>query len=222
VPYCPVRPQQFGFYGTQWRRWPGQEIVQVAAERDVAPVAPPRSAVPGPAEESINPQGDSDAAGDTGGGDSAASLAPPGEAPPEPRPLDPAPNAPPQPESVPEPIPEPAFEPAMEFGPEPAAPSPDPTARPAAEAQPDATEPVRPEPEKKPRPEDENLFEVLSGWRARRKFAVGPAGGSPVATVAADREGPRQAGHVEQPTVREVPRVPFDPAAETRRLRNAR
>ena len=51
-PYCPVRPQEFGFYGTQWRRWPGQGVVPVANLQEATPVRPPKSAVPGAAEES--------------------------------------------------------------------------------------------------------------------------------------------------------------------------
>lgn len=44
---CPVRPDQFGFYATHWRPWPGP--VPVAPTRPVdrpTPVAPPRSVVP--------------------------------------------------------------------------------------------------------------------------------------------------------------------------------
>lgn len=52
VPFCPVRPSTFGFYGTQWRRWPGQGVVPASAEDAVTPMPPPKSAVPGPDEES--------------------------------------------------------------------------------------------------------------------------------------------------------------------------
>jgi len=52
VPYCPVRPAQFGFYGTQWRRWPGSGVVPASGVEDVTPDEPPRSQVPGPDEES--------------------------------------------------------------------------------------------------------------------------------------------------------------------------
>ena len=51
-PYCPVRPQEFGFYGTQWRRWPGQGVVPVADVRAATPALPPKSAVPSADEES--------------------------------------------------------------------------------------------------------------------------------------------------------------------------
>lgn len=59
VPYCPVRPSHYGFYGTQWRKWPGQGVVPVSAEDAATPVAPPPSQVPGADEES--PQGPADA-----------------------------------------------------------------------------------------------------------------------------------------------------------------
>jgi hypothetical protein len=52
VPSCPVRPGHYGFYGTQWRRWPNQGVVPVSAEEAATPVRPPKSAVPGADEES--------------------------------------------------------------------------------------------------------------------------------------------------------------------------
>jgi hypothetical protein len=52
VPHCPVRPGQFGYHGTEWRRWPGTGVVPVSAVSDAVPVRPPRSVVPGPDEES--------------------------------------------------------------------------------------------------------------------------------------------------------------------------
>jgi len=52
VPSCPVRPGQFGYYGTQWRRWSDQGVIQTSATEAATPVAPPRSAVPGVQEES--------------------------------------------------------------------------------------------------------------------------------------------------------------------------
>jgi hypothetical protein len=231
VPVCPVRPQQFGFYGTQWRRWPGRAIVPVSAEQDAAPVSPPRSAVPGAGEESLAPQGESEAAGDTGTrSDSAPTPLVPSRQPlPEPaRPeptlepgrLEPAPESRPEAKSEsriePKPQPEPAREPPLES----ATPRAEPPTRPTNETAPGAREPAQQAPETKPRPEDENLFEVLSGWRARRTFPVGTAGGSTAA--AAGQAGTRRVGHAEESAPRPVPRVPFDPAAETRRLRSAR
>lgn len=52
MPSCPVRPGQFGYYGTQWRRWPAQGVVPASAVEAATPVAPPKSAVPDAEEES--------------------------------------------------------------------------------------------------------------------------------------------------------------------------
>jgi hypothetical protein len=172
----------------------------------------------------MSPQGD-DQAGAADPNDSTPAPLPPSRqplpapadrtvAPPEPGRLQPAPESRSQPEPAlqREPEPKPARVPPAE----PAAESPaTPPAKPAAD-------PGQPAPETKPRPEDENLFEVLSGWRARRTFPVGKAGGNDAATAEAGAEAARRVGHTEPATVRPVPRVPFDPAAETRRLRNAR
>lgn len=51
-PHCPVRPSQYGFYHTQWRRWPGEGVVPTSAEEAATPVAPPASQVPTIDEES--------------------------------------------------------------------------------------------------------------------------------------------------------------------------
>lgn len=51
-PHCPVRPSQYGFYHTQWRRWPGEGVVPASAEDMATPVAPPQSQVPTIDEES--------------------------------------------------------------------------------------------------------------------------------------------------------------------------
>lgn len=215
VPYCPVRPQQFGFYGTQWRRWPGQVITPVSAERDAAPVAPPKSAVPGPAEESLSPQGDGEAAGDANAGESTPTTQPLPEPAVRPQPtpgpdlLEPAPETRPEPKSGAKTEPQP--EPPMELAPA--------QPRPAEETKPAEPEPAKQAPETKPRPEDENLFEVLSGWRARRKFPVGPAGGTAAMATPTQAEVFDRVGHTEAAA---PPRVPFDPAAETRRLRSVR
>ena len=53
--HCPVRPASFGFYGTQWRTWPGQEVTQAAHTEPAAPVMPPKSEVPTADEESPVP-----------------------------------------------------------------------------------------------------------------------------------------------------------------------
>lgn len=45
--HCPVRPEQFGYYPTQWRSWPGQGVRQVAHfDPATTPVVPPRSQFP--------------------------------------------------------------------------------------------------------------------------------------------------------------------------------
>ena len=85
-------------------------------------------------------------------------------------------------------------------------------------------EPKVPAPESKPRPEDENLFEAVSAvgpaWRVQRRFAVGAAAAEGPATPDGDRVQP--VTHLEQSDRKPVPRVPFDPAAEARRLRATR
>ncbi len=53
--HCPVRPDVFGFYGTRWRRWPGSGVVQVSNDDAVTPARPPKAEVPGPREESFEP-----------------------------------------------------------------------------------------------------------------------------------------------------------------------
>ena len=215
VPYCPVRPQQFGVYGTQWRRWPGSAVGQVSGTRDAGPVSPPRSAVPGPNEESLNPQGDEE----------------PAAQPTAPRDLEPAPEmrreppADPQPAPTPEPKTEPTPEPKPEPKSEPLFPPAEPKPLPA-EPKPLPVEPSPPAPEAKPRPEDENLFEAISGFgsangsRARRRFAVGEAAAEVSASPAAGVIEP--ATHLDESPPQRVPRVPFDPAAETRRIRSTR
>ena len=50
--HCPVRPDQFGYYATRWRSWPGQGVKQVGHfDSASTPVVPPRSEVPGMADE---------------------------------------------------------------------------------------------------------------------------------------------------------------------------
>lgn len=50
--HCPVRPDQFGYYATRWRSWPGRGVKQVGHfDPATTPVVPPRSEVPGMEEE---------------------------------------------------------------------------------------------------------------------------------------------------------------------------
>jgi len=53
--HCPVRPDVFGFYGTQWRKWPGSGVVQASSRDEATPARPPKAEVPQPAEESLQP-----------------------------------------------------------------------------------------------------------------------------------------------------------------------
>jgi hypothetical protein len=53
--HCPVRPDVFGFYGTKWRKWPGEGVVQASSNEAATPVRPPRTEVPGVDEESLPP-----------------------------------------------------------------------------------------------------------------------------------------------------------------------
>ena len=53
--HCPVRPEVFGFYGTRWRKWPGEGVVQASNNEAATPARPPRAEVPGVEEESLPP-----------------------------------------------------------------------------------------------------------------------------------------------------------------------
>lgn len=188
-PYCPVRPQEFGFYGTQWRRWPGQGVVPAANLQDATPTRPPKSSVPGPDEESRGPR--------------------PGELP--------APDLE-QPSTVEPPAAEPA-ESAASPKREPAKlPPAEPPARPA-DAEPVAPAPPPAEPPAKvpstTPPDGDDLFDESATGPVRRRLVAGrPAAVRPAALV--DPIPDESAG---QPTPTaaarpRVPRVPFDPAAE--------
>lgn len=60
--HCPVRPDQFGYYATRWRSWPGQGVRQVSHfDPATTPAVPPRSQLPTIDEESGI---DEDAAGE--------------------------------------------------------------------------------------------------------------------------------------------------------------
>lgn|GEM_PF-1062348 len=63
--HCPVRPDQFGYYATRWRSWPGQGVKQVGHfDPATTPAVPPRSEVPGMAEELALPGQSDEAAPD--------------------------------------------------------------------------------------------------------------------------------------------------------------
>ena len=205
--YCPVRPQEFGFYGTQWRRWPGQGIVPVANVQEATPTRPPKSAVPKVDEESRGPRADE--------------L--------------PAPEADPKPPALPESPAEaasPSAEPAPPAAPrrvpaEPAEPAPLPIETPTT-SQEAAAEPEPPSspPSKRPATDD-NLFD---------ESAIGPVPRRFVASRPAKAAAERPARPNVRPTTLTypvsveslpksvagdplaVPRVPFDPAAEAARL----
>lgn len=57
--HCPVRPDQFGYYQTRWRNWPGQGVRQVSHfDPATTPAVPPRSQIPTLEEESgVGPDG---------------------------------------------------------------------------------------------------------------------------------------------------------------------
>ncbi len=179
----------------------------------------------------MNPQGDQEPAGNPGAdaGTSPAPLDEPRDLMPEaPRRENPV-VAPRQPKVV-EPTPEIRREPTDEPQPEPKLTPAEPKLTPAepklTPAEPKLTpaEPKAPAPESKPRPEDENLFEAVSAvgsaWRVQRRFAVGAAAAEGPVTPDSDRAQP--VTHLEQSDLKPVPRVPFDPAAEARRLRATR
>lgn len=95
APHCPVRPAEYGFYRTQWRRWPGQGVTPASAERAATPVPPPPSMVPSADEESpllpaeVPPPPEDESA------DGAAVPVPARDAPrPEEKPADPLPSDP--------------------------------------------------------------------------------------------------------------------------------
>lgn len=212
VPYCPVRPQHYGFYGTQWRKWPGQGVVPVSDERQATPALPPRLAVPSADEESTRAAQED--VPETESAPEAARRAVPDILPPLP-PANPATPAAPAP-LRPKPIPQP--EPALPIL-EPTTPEPMKTEDESTRPQPDPTRPVEPKPVTPPRPEDENLFEA--GWRGRslRKFSVGQSGQAEREAGAGEIRATMHATPVD-PLI--VPRVPFDPATESRRLRSGR
>ncbi len=86
--------------------------------------------------------------------------------------------------------------------------SPSPAARPS----PLPPVPATPKPSGPP---DDNLFNSRYRSKAMRKFAIGLGENN----AQADDRGVRAATHVMPADMKTVPRVPFDPVTETRRLR---
>lgn len=208
-PYCPVRPQEFGFYGTQWRRWPGQGVVPVANVQDATPARPPKSAVPRADEESRGPRADELPA-------------------PEPDATQATPRQPSdQPASPPAEPALPPAEPALPAEPirEPAEPAPLPIEEPAAgkaTGEPTAPTPPAAEPPAKQPAADDNLFDESATGPVPRRF-VASRGATAAAKLVSPEVRPatltypvsveRLPKSVERDPLR-VPRVPFDPAAE--------
>ena len=56
--HCPVRPDVFGFYGTQWRKWPGSGVIQASNQDEATPARPPKAEVPEATEESLQQPSD--------------------------------------------------------------------------------------------------------------------------------------------------------------------
>jgi hypothetical protein len=210
VPYCPVRPSTYGFYGTQWRRWPGEGVVPVSNEQAATPSKPPKSSVPGADEESMGPKPSELPEPDFPAGESAEEGAR-SALPPEP--------AAPEPDA-------PALEsrePAAATA-EPLAPAPVPEGE-AKPAQPEAAP-------AKPRPQDENLFDESAARKVRRKIPV-TVSAVPAQRPTAQRASPSRvqpAAHQEaasagaaitarRPAAKPVPRVTFDPRKESEHMR---
>lgn len=207
VPYCPVRPSTFGFYGTQWRRWPGSGVVPVSNEQAATPAKPPKSSVPGPDEESLGPKPselpEPDFPAGAAAEEGSSAALPPEPAAPEPS-VDAAEATEPGAERViPAPLPDDGAKPA------------EPEAAPA-----------------KPRPQDENLFDNSSARKVRRKIPVAssplPAPRPTAQRPAMSRVQPaahQQAATADsamstrRPTPTTVPRVAFDPRKESERMR---
>lgn len=201
-PYCPVRPQEFGFYDTQWRRWPGQGVVPAAHVQEATPVRPPKSAVPRVDEESRGPRADELPAPES----SPAVAVPNADAA---EPPAPPPDAIREPAAEPAPLPveEPA-DPGKSTAPEPAAPLPP--------AEPPAKQPAA----------DANLFDESATGPVPRRFV---ASRGAIAASRPARSQVRPATLTYPASVEalpksvagdplRVPRVPFDPAAEAARL----
>ncbi len=195
VPYCPVRPGTFGYYGTQWRRWPGQGVVPVSNVEAATPVQPPKSAIPDADEESFGPEPSDLPEPDVGAGAGESAGEP----------------------IAPEPDASPAVSPV-----EPSAPAAEsreaPREMPREDAQPSKPADAEPAPTK---PKDDNLFDDSAARKVRRKIPL-QIGGTPrnpaESSVRATSHESVVPGTAKP---RAVPRVAFDPRAESARLRQA-
>jgi hypothetical protein len=186
-PHCPIRPDQFGYYGTQWRRWPGSGVVPVSAIEAATPAQPPRLQVPGPDEES--PRG-SEQAGDgaaedttsADAGDAGPSRLPePGRLP-QPREEDAGPGLPPRstpPTDLPGVQPEPAtLQPQVPTDPRAEVPTP-------ANEPPTPPEPALPDRVPVPATEpDDGILDLFKGASAREAGSgVGSSPSTPPSRV---------------------------------------
>lgn len=169
--HCPVRPDRFGYYQTNWRRWPGNAVKPASFEEQAVPISPPKSVVPGIDEEG----GAADEAMEEEGGE-ADTLPEPNAAAPRSGAAEPEKSAAPA-----EPVPPVTPAPVVEKE-EPSAPKP-----PKPKAADDLFEPSSSAPSKP--------SSTLAQWRARRR----PAPAAPRLPVEAEAgtDGTRLATAVE-------------------------
>lgn len=170
APHCPVRPSQYGFYRTQWRRWPGAGVVPASAEQAATPIPPPAVQVPGPDEESPQAFEEGVAPGENGA-DSPAT----GDAPVE-KPAGDSPDVPPRDSPI---------ENSGKGGP-----APKQRADESAPAGPAETPPVPPAPPGEP-PLTPAAEDPAAGLLDRSEV---PAGGAEVAVEAGSMRYPEQVG----------------------------
>jgi hypothetical protein len=166
-----VRPDRFGYYQTNWRRWPGNVVKPAPFEEQAVPISPPKSVVPGIDEEGGSADEDME---DEGG--EADTLPEPNAAAPQPGAAEPE-TSPAPAEPVPPVTPAPVVEKE-----EPSTPKP-----PKPKAADDLFEPSSSAP---PKPSS-----TLAQWRARRKPA--PAAPRPLVDAEAGTDGTRLATNVD-------------------------
>lgn len=227
VPYCPVRPDKFGFYDTQWRKWPGQGVVPTSATEMATPVLPPKSELPNVDQESFGPPaGDvADPAPARPALESRQTPAP--QQPADPLPVIPEPE-PQQPETAEPDVPAPQPEPPPAPEPEAIKPAQEPAAEaPAAEP----TQPVAPETPapKAPEKKSDDLFDEAATGRVQRVFVAARDGEARQPSASNVRQVSHRSPATAAPasgrpaaTGKNVPRVSFDPRAEAEALRTIR